>query len=530
MIPQMSVFGAGEMAARTRAFDWSSTSAGPIEQWTETLLTTVNTLLASRHPMFLWWGEDLVQFYNDAYRPSLGVGKHPAALGQRGAECWPEIWPIIGPQIEAVMQRGEATWNENQLVPIHRNGRLEEVYWTYGYSPVRDAEGTIRGTLVVCTETTASIISKRQLELERERLADLFHQAPAFFAVMGGADHVFEMVNERYQELIGGREVLGRPVREAIPEAENQGFIGRLDQVYRTAEPWVGRGVPIELARAENQPLETRYLDFVYQCRRDSDGSISGVIVLGVDVTESRMAEKVLMQSEKLNAVGRLASSIAHEINNPLAAVTNLIYLAQLSAVAPQAKEYLAQAEVELRRVTAIATQTLRFYRESAGQREVPAGELLDGTLALYQGKLTNSHVVVERRDRGLNSVRCFEGEIRQVISNLVANAIDAMSPVGGRLVVRSQPRTDWSSGRCGVVLAVADTGWGVPEHARQRIFEPFFTTKGASGTGLGLWISKEIVERHHGSLRLRSRQTGPGAGTVFELFLPCDGESGARD
>ena len=106
MIPQMSVFGAGEMAARTRAFDWSSTSAGPIEQWTETLLTTVNTLLASRHPMFLWWGEDLVQFYNDAYRPSLGEGKHPAALGQRGAECWPEIWPIIGPQIEAVMQRG----------------------------------------------------------------------------------------------------------------------------------------------------------------------------------------------------------------------------------------------------------------------------------------------------------------------------------------------------------------------------------------------------------------------------------------
>ena len=113
--------------------------------------------------MFLWWGPDLIQFYNDGYRPSIRADKHPSAVGQRGMECWPEIWPIIGPQIAAVMGRGESTWNTNQLVPINRNGKLEEVYWTYSYSPVRDKEGAVRGTLVVCSETTEQVLSERRL-------------------------------------------------------------------------------------------------------------------------------------------------------------------------------------------------------------------------------------------------------------------------------------------------------------------------------------------------------------------------------
>ena len=151
------------MAGLIRGFDWGKSPLGPVETWSNTLVTTVNLLLASRHPMFLWWGPDLIQFYNDGYRPSIRDDKHPAAVGQRGIECWPEIWSIIGPQIEAVMDRGESTWNINQLVPINRNGKLEEVYWTYSYSPVRDEDGTIHGTLVVCSETSEQVISERRL-------------------------------------------------------------------------------------------------------------------------------------------------------------------------------------------------------------------------------------------------------------------------------------------------------------------------------------------------------------------------------
>jgi PAS domain S-box-containing protein len=151
------------MAEIIRAFDWDKSPLGPVATWSDILVTTVNVLLASRHPMFLWWGPDLVQFYNDGYRPSIRADKHPAAVGQRGTECWPEIWPIIGPQIEAVMSRGESTWNTNQLVPINRNGELEEVYWTYSYSPVRDRDGAVHGTLVVCSETTEQVLSERRL-------------------------------------------------------------------------------------------------------------------------------------------------------------------------------------------------------------------------------------------------------------------------------------------------------------------------------------------------------------------------------
>jgi PAS domain S-box-containing protein len=161
--PHSRIIGGGEMAGLIRGFDWSRSALGPIENWSDTLITTVNLLLASRHPMFLWWGPDLIQFYNDGYRPSIRADKHPSAVGQRGVECWPEIWPIIFPQIDAVMARGESTWNTNQLVPINRNGKLEEVYWTYSYSPVRDETGAVRGTLVVCSETTEQVLSERRL-------------------------------------------------------------------------------------------------------------------------------------------------------------------------------------------------------------------------------------------------------------------------------------------------------------------------------------------------------------------------------
>ena len=157
------IIGSGEMAELIRAYDWSATPLGPVDSWPDILVVTVNMLLASRHPMFLWWGPELIQFYNDGYRPSIREDKHPAAVGQRGPQSWPEIWPIIGPQIEAVMHRGESTWNINQLVPIYRHGKLEEVYWTYSYSPIFDASGVPQGTLVVCSETTEQVLSDRRL-------------------------------------------------------------------------------------------------------------------------------------------------------------------------------------------------------------------------------------------------------------------------------------------------------------------------------------------------------------------------------
>jgi len=201
----------------------------------------------------------------------------------------------------------------------------------------------------------------------------------------------------------------------------------------------------------------------------------------------------------------------------------NLIYLAQSTAASSQTIEFLKTAEIELRRVSAIANQTLQFHRQSTNPGPVRAAKLIDDTLPLYQGRISNARVHIERRDRAHRAVTCLEGEIRQVLSNLIGNAIDAMSGSERRLLIRSREGTNWTTGKKSVVITIADTGAGIPPNATAQIFEPFFTTKGAKGTGLGLWISREIVERHRGHLRVRSSRSARRAGTVFTLSLPCD-------
>lgn len=516
------IFGAGEMADRTRAFDWSKTPAGPIEQWPDTLLITVNTLLASRFPMFLWWDDDLVQFYNDAYRPSIGADKHPKALGQRGRECWPEIWTIIGQQVEGVMKHGESTWNVDRLVPIYRDGKLENVYWTYSYSPVRDPTGKIRGTLVTTTETTARVMLEQKLMLEQARLADLFQQAPAFFAVLRGPNHVFEMTNPLYQELIGDRDVIGKTVREALPEAEEQGFFILLDRVYRTGEPFVGHAIPIDLVRGPRHVLEKRFVDFVYQPKRDTDGTICGIIVLGVDVTEGKLGEKALIQAEKIAAVGRLASSIAHEINNPLEAVTNLLFLLETAKEDTDRLRYLAQAQAELARVARISTQTLRFHRQATKASSTSMQEVLDSVLTLTRGQVNNAQIHLETRYRTERQIIAYEADLRQVFANLVGNALDATGQ-HGRILITVRDATDWATGEQGINVGVADNGAGMSEETRQRIFEPFYTTKGITGTGLGLWVSDEILRNHRAKVRVRSCQDPKRHGTIFSIFFPIE-------
>ncbi|HET7002965.1 MAG TPA: PAS domain-containing protein, partial [Puia sp.] len=163
--------GGGEMGELTRRYDWSKNQLGIPETWPKSLQTTLAILLPSRFPMFLWWGSDLIQFYNDAYRPSLGgSGKHPTALGQKGKDCWPEIWEIIFPLINQVRTTGESTWSEDQLVPIYRDGSIQDVYWTFSYSPVMGEDGNIEGVLVICTETTQKVKYLQELSESKKEL------------------------------------------------------------------------------------------------------------------------------------------------------------------------------------------------------------------------------------------------------------------------------------------------------------------------------------------------------------------------
>jgi signal transduction histidine kinase len=251
-----------------------------------------------------------------------------------------------------------------------------------------------------------------------------------------------------------------------------------------------------------------------------------------VDLRKQKRTEGMLLQSEKLAAVGKLASSISHEINNPLEAVTNLLYLARLDeTISQQARDYLETADRELARVSQVASQTLRFHRQSTRPMRLDPQSLLEEVLLLYNARLANSHVRVERRYQPGVGLTCYEGDIRQVLNNLIGNAIDAMrNTTGGCLTVRTRSLTQRSSGVPGVQITVADTGSGMTRSTLNQIFDAFYTTKGIHGTGLGLWISSRIVHKHRGSLRAYSSESPEHHGTIFQLWLPVDLAPSARE
>jgi two-component system, NtrC family, sensor kinase len=243
------------------------------------------------------------------------------------------------------------------------------------------------------------------------------------------------------------------------------------------------------------------------------------------DITSQMQAEEALRQAEKLAAMGRVAGIIAHEINNPLEAITNAFYLLRNHpSLDEEARYYASLAEQELQRASHITRQTLSFYRDSKQPIAVSLPDLLDNVVELQQRPILASRIALEKKYTSPGIVRGFPGELRQVFLNLIANAIQAM-PSGGTLRLRVSEVTDWDSQRRGIAISVTDTGNGIRHEDSKRLFQPFFTTKSAKGTGLGLWISKGIIQKYEGTIGFRSVHSPHGACTCFRVFLPLAGE-----
>ena len=275
------IAGGGEMGALMRTHDWSSSPLGPPQAWPQSLRTAVRLLLNTGHPMYIFWGHDGACLYNDAYRQSIGPERHPNSLGHPVREVWAEIWDVIRPQIDQVMSGRGATWHVNHLIPITRNGRREDVYWTYSYGPIDDANAPngIGGVLVVCTETTETVQAERRRADEIARQRRLFERAPGFIAILSGPDHVFEFVNDAYSRMTGGRDYIGRTVREIFPDLIDQEFFALLDTVYASGQRFTAHGRPLRLQNAPLSPQEERYLNFIYAPMTDEDGRVNGIFV-----------------------------------------------------------------------------------------------------------------------------------------------------------------------------------------------------------------------------------------------------------
>jgi PAS domain S-box-containing protein len=309
-------------------------------------------------------------------------------------------------------------------------------------------------------------------------------------------------------------EMIGRPILTIIPP--------ELHATESEILATIARGERIEhfetvRLRKDGERIE---ISLTVSPVKDETGRIVGAAKIARDITQLRKAERALRTTERLASVGRLAATVAHEINNPLEAVTNLIYLARQAAILTDVQGYLDAAEQELARVSQLTKQTLGFYRETKSASNVRPGDLVTSLLPVFASRTRNRGIELCPEIEDDSEIYAVAGEIRQVIANLIGNSIDA--PAGGKVRIRVSAATQWSPDRKpGIRLTVSDTGSGIPPEARPKIFEPFFTTKRDVGTGLGLWVCKSIVENHGGSIRVKS-STAPGKSwTVVSVFLP---------
>lgn len=283
------------MGELTRQFNWAQTTLGAPHTWPQSLRLTLAMILSSKFPMFLWWGEDLIQFYNDAYRPSLGNnGKHPTALGQKAKDCWPEIWDIIHPLIEQVLTTKEATWSEDQLIPIYRNGQIEDVYWTFGYSPILNETGKVEGVLVICTETTSKIRSLNALAESEQRFRNMAETTDIMIALSDETSNA-TYFNHAWQKFTGRSEddLKNFGWADLIHEEDRKDFVDHYLEAFSAKQPWKRE------CRVLNHEGEYRWLVATGSVRSGTGNSFSGYISSSLDITEHKNTEKRMQESEQ---------------------------------------------------------------------------------------------------------------------------------------------------------------------------------------------------------------------------------------
>jgi PAS domain S-box-containing protein len=422
----------------------------------------------------------------------------------------PEYAELDAAHIREAAERGSCTPYEKEY--IRKDGTRVPILC--GYALLEGSEDEYIGFVVDLSQQKQAEAELRERE---ERFRILAESLPQLICMTNGiGENIY--CNQRYYDYLGLTEaqMTGLAWRDRIHPDDLANTLTVWSRCVETGENYLNE------FRVRRHDGQYRYFLARAVPIRNDAGEIDRWIGSATDIHDQKLAEDALRRSEKLATAGRLAASIAHEINNPLEAVTNSLYLALLDpSLNADTKTYLQTAEQELRRVAHITTQTLRFHKQSISPTRVDVCDIVDSVLALFGQRLANKNIRVKTECERGSFATCLADEVRQVIANLVSNAMDA-TPEDGTLRLRVGTARSWTQQRQdGIRIVIADTGHGIPSAVLHRIFEPFVSTKEATGVGLGLWVSDGIVRKHGGAIRVRSRTKAQPTGTVFTVFLP---------
>ena len=554
--------GGGEMGALMRSFDWSSSPLGPVRGWPQSLRTAVSILINSRYPMFLFWGPALAKLYNDGYRPILGA-KHPWALGRPGPEVWPEIWDTIGPMVDRVIREGEATWSDDLMLFMHRNGYPEECYFTFSYSPIRDESGGVGGMFCACTETTIKVLGERRLRTLGDLAADTAEARTVPEACLlaarvledNAADLPFALV---YLFEDGGRRARlaaaagvgeGQPVSPAVIEVGGLGEPWPLGRVGEGAaervdglasrfasvpvRPWPeppGSALVLPITdRGLERPIGALVVGI--SPRRALDADYRGFLDLvagqiATAVANARAYESERRRAEALAELDRAKttffSNVSHEFRTPLTLMLGPLEDALTGGrLTAEDRERIEVAHRSGLRLLKLVNALLDFSRIEAGRLQAVYQET---DLAAATADLASVfRSAIERAGLRLlvdcpplaEPVWVDRDMWEKIVLNLISNAFKFTLEGEIEVVLRTVGRT--------VELAVRDTGVGIPEGEIPQIFERFHRVQGTrgrthEGTGIGLALVSELVKLHGGAVRAES---APGQGSTFTVSVP---------
>lgn len=522
----------GEMGQRIREFDWDNSSLGNPSDWPQSLKTAVRLLLSSGHPMFIWWGPDLIQFYNDPYRAYIGKDRHPSALGQQGAVCWDEVWTTIGPQIDQVMGGGGSVWREDCLVPVSRDGQIKYGYWTYSYDPIYEetAPNQVGGILAIVSETTHHILAQQQHKNAEARWQDLFTNAPAFMCIYTGPNHVYEYANKRYYDVVGRDDVINRTLQEVAPEVYEQGFGDLLDYIYATGQSHVGIATPVTF-RSNDGVERDVYLDFVLQPIRNPDGEITGIFANGYDVTDRVLSQQSLEEQDRRK--DEFLAMLAHELRNPLAPISNASELLTQTSTYGSTSHSLGELiQRQVTQLTRLIDDLLEVSRISQGRMELQLGPVLLDKVIRFAVEST-SMVMLEKQLR--LTYDCDElhllvnGDYARLVQSVVNILINATkyTEEGGNVRISLHSENDQA------VINVSDSGIGIEANMLEKIFDLFMQVdksidRSRGGLGIGLSVVNTIVKMHGGVVSAQSE--GLGQGATFTIRLPLIGVKESSD